>query len=236
MRLCINIDHIATLRNARGGKEPDPIEAARICENAGADGIVVHLREDRRHINDHDVRTLRETITTKLDLEMGASDEIISIALEIVPDLVTLVPEKREELTTEGGLDVYGQRSKLRRVVEQFHARNIPVSLFVDPVPQQIEASKEIGAEMIEIHTGEYSDANDPREVKRLLQQIADAATLGKSIGLGVNAGHGLNYTNVSQVVAIQAIDEMSIGHSVISRAAFVGLDQAVKEMRQLVQ
>lgn len=236
MRLCINIDHIATLRNARGGKEPDPIEAARICEHAGADGIVVHLREDRRHIKDHDVRSLRDIITTKLDLEMGASDEIVSIALKIVPDLVTLVPEKREELTTEGGLDVFGQRSKLRRVVEQFHARNIPVSLFVDPVLQQIEASKEIGAEMIEIHTGEYSDATDPHEVKRLLQQIADAATLGKSVGLGVNAGHGLNYVNVSQVAAIQAIDEMSIGHSIISRAAFVGLHQAVKEMQQLVQ
>jgi pyridoxine 5-phosphate synthase len=236
MRLCINIDHIATLRNARGGSEPDPVTAARLCEQAGADGIVVHLREDRRHIKDHDVWKLRETIRTKLDLEMGASDEIISIALRIVPDLVTLVPEKRQELTTEGGLDIVGQKDKLRNVVAQFHSLNIPVSLFIDPVQSQIEASKEIGADMIEIHTGEYAEASGPAESQQQLNTIMQAAIAGKKLGLGVNAGHGLNYINVAAVCAIREIDEMSIGHSIISRAAFVGIEQAVREMAALVQ
>lgn len=236
MRLCINIDHIATLRNARGGNEPDPVAAAAVCEAAGADGIVVHLREDRRHIKDHDVRRLRQSVTTKLDLEMGASDEIVRIALEITPDLVTLVPEKRQELTTEGGLDVYGQRERLSDVVQQFHARKIPVSLFIDPVPQQIEASHAIGAEMIEIHTGEYAEAADPSAAQRHLDAIIAAARLGKSLGLTVNAGHGLNYSNVRAVAAVETIDEMSIGHSIIARAAFVGLDRAVREMGALVQ
>ncbi len=236
MNLCINIDHIATLRNARGGMEPDPVEAARICEQAGADGIVVHLREDRRHIKDHDVWKLRETITTKLDLEMGASDEIVSIALQIVPDLVTLVPEKRQELTTEGGLDVIAHKEKLKHVIELFHGKNIPVSLFIDPVKAQIEASHEIGSDMIELHTGEYAEAKEPKDVQRLLNEITAAAQLGKQFGLEVNAGHGLNYRNVRAVTAIPQIDEMSIGHSIISRAAFVGLEQAVKEMLALVK
>lgn len=236
MRLCINIDHIATLRNARGGTEPDPIAAAKVCERAGADGIVVHLREDRRHIKDHDVWKLRETITTKLDLEMGASDEIVAIALEIIPDLITLVPEKRLELTTEGGLDVLAQKEKLKNVIAQFHAKKIPVSLFVDPVITQIEASKEIGADMIELHTGEYAEATGEQELQRLLKEIVSAAQYGKQIGLEVNAGHGLNYLNVSAVAAIPQIDEMSIGHSIISRAAFVGLERAVKEMIALVK
>jgi pyridoxine 5-phosphate synthase len=224
------------LRNARGGKEPDPIEAANICEHAGADGIVVHLREDRRHIKDNDVWKLREMITTKLDLEMGASDEIVAIALNIVPDLVTLVPEKRQELTTEGGLDVIAQKEKLKNIIAQFHAKKIPVSLFVDPVTAQIEASKEIGTDMIELHTGEYAEAKEEQELQRLLREIISASTYGKKIGLEVNAGHGLNYTNVSAVAAIPQIDEMSIGHSIISRAAFVGLDCAVKEMIALVK
>lgn len=236
MRLCINIDHIATLRNARGGTEPDPIHAAKVCEDAGADGIVVHLREDRRHIKDADVRMLRKTVRTKLDLEMGASDEIISIALDIVPDLVTLVPEKRQELTTEGGLDVVAQKEKLRAVIDRFHQKHIPVSLFVDPVAAQIETSKEIGSDMIELHTGEYAEAKDEREVLRTIQEIVSAAKLGKKIGLEVNAGHGLNYVNVKTVAAIKEIDEMSIGHSIISRAAFVGLNQAVREMIALIK
>ncbi len=236
MRLCINIDHIATLRNARGGTEPDPVAAAVICERAGADGIVVHLREDRRHIKDHDVITLRKTITTKLDLEMGASDEIVAIALKIVPDLITLVPEKRQELTTEGGLDVVSQKEKLKKVIAQFHAKKIPVSLFVDPVIAQIESSKEIGADMVELHTGEYAEATEQKEMQRLLKEIVSAAHYGKQIGLDVNAGHGLNYANVSNVAAIPHIDEMSIGHSIISRAAFVGLERAVKEMIALVK
>ncbi|NUN70018.1 MAG: pyridoxine 5'-phosphate synthase [Bacteroidetes bacterium] len=236
MRLCINIDHIATLRNARGGTEPDPVAAAAICESAGADGIVVHLREDRRHIKDHDVRTLRSTVTTKLDLEMGASEEIVRIALDIVPDLVTLVPEKRQELTTEGGLDVLGQQDRLADVVHRFHARHIPVSLFIDPVQEQIEASHAVGAEMIEIHTGEYAEAKDGIEAQRHLDAIIHAAELGKQLGMTVNAGHGLNYTNVTRVAAIPQIDEMSIGHSIIARASFVGLDRAVREMLTLVR
>ncbi len=236
MRLCINIDHIATLRNARGGTEPDPVAAAIICERAGADGIVVHLREDRRHIKDHDVWKLREMVTTKLDLEMGASDEIVAIALDIVPDLITLVPEKRQELTTEGGLDVVAQKEKLKNVIEIFRAKKIPVSLFVDPVIAQIEASKEIGSDMIELHTGEYAEATEEQELQRLLKEIFFAAEYGKRIGLEVNAGHGLNYKNVSSVAAITQIDEMSIGHSIISRAAFVGLECAVKEMIALVK
>ncbi len=236
MRLCINIDHIATLRNARGGMEPDPIAAAALCERAGADGIVVHLREDRRHIKDRDVRTLRKTVTTKLDLEMGASDEIVGIAISVAPDLVTLVPEKRQELTTEGGLDVLAQKESLRTVIKKFHDHGIPVSLFVDPVVAQIEISKEIGADMVELHTGEYAEAKSEAEAKRLVRQIHSAAELGKQIGLEVNAGHGLNYVNVVPVSSIPFIDEMSIGHAVIARAAFVGLEQAVKEMLALVK
>lgn len=236
MELSVNIDHIATIRNARGGIEPDPVAAAEICEQAGADGIVVHLREDRRHIKDRDVRILRETVATKLDLEMGANEDIIMIALELVPDLVTLVPEKRQELTTEGGLDVFAQREKLKRVIDRFHEKKIPVSLFVNPDRKQIDASKEIGADVIELHTGEYSDAVNEAERQRLLKQIQESAVYGKSIGLVVNAGHGLNYTNVAQVAAIGAINEMSIGHSIISRATFVGLDRAVKEMLTLVK
>lgn len=236
MRLCINIDHIATLRNARGGAEPDPVAAAVACEKAGADGIVVHLREDRRHIKDADVWKLREIITTKLDLEMGATDEIVAIALQVVPDLVTLVPEKRQELTTEGGLDVISHKEKLRAVIDQFHSKNIPVSLFIDPVLKQIETAKSIGADMIEIHTGEYAETKESVAAELLLKIIRQAAIAGKEFGLGVNAGHGLNYMNVSPVASISAIDEMSIGHSIISRAAFVGLTHAVKEMSLLVQ
>lgn len=236
MRLCINIDHIATLRNARGGVEPDPVSAAAVCERAGADGIVVHLREDRRHIRDHDVFLLRKTVETKLDLEMGANEEIIGIALTVVPDLITLVPEKRQELTTEGGLDVIAHKEKLRTVIDRFHQKNIPVSLFVNPVQAQIDVSKEIGADMIELHTGEYSEASERDRAERLLQDLRTAAEYGKRLGLGINAGHGLNYVNVLPVAQIVAIEEMSIGHSIISRAAFVGLEQAVREMKELIR
>ena len=236
MKLSINIDHIATIRNTRGGAEPDPVAAAVLCELAGADGIVVHLREDRRHIRDRDVRLLRETVKTKLDLEMGANEDIIAIALDVIPDLITLVPEKRQELTTEGGLEVADQKEKLKKVIDRFHEKNIPVSLFINPVKEQIDASKEIGADMIELHTGEYSDAKRESELHRLFEEIRFCAEYGKGIGLGVNAGHGLNYLNVKPVAQIQWIDEMSIGHSIISRAAFVGLERAVKEMLVLVK
>jgi len=235
MKLSVNIDHIATLREARGGIEPNPVVAAAICERAGADGIVCHLREDRRHINDRDVRLLRESLATKLDLEMAATGEIIAIALKVTPDLVTLVPEKRRELTTEGGLDVVGQRAKLRRAVERFHEKEILVSLFVDPVRKQIDASKEIGADIIEIHTGEYVEARGDFRQKKLIAKIQSVAEHAKSLGLGVNAGHGLDYDNVRAVAQISFIDEISIGHAIITRSLFVGLEQAVREMRELV-
>jgi len=236
MRLAINIDHIATLRNARGGAEPDPVEAARICEEAGACGIVCHLREDRRHIRDEDVRALRRSVTTRLDLEMAATDEIIRIALDVVPDLITLVPERRKELTTEDGLDVKANKRLLGDAIKAFHEKKIAVSLFVNPVRDQIEAAREIGSDVIEIHTGEYADAQDVQVQTRLLAEIRTAAALAKSLGLGINAGHGLNYTNVLPVAAIADIDELSIGYAVIVRAITVGLDRAVKEMLSLVQ
>jgi pyridoxine 5-phosphate synthase len=236
MRLAINIDHVATLRNARGGTDPDPVKAARICEEAGAVGIVCHLREDRRHMKDDDVRRLRSFIKKKLDLEMAATQEIIGIAIETKPDLVTLVPERRLELTTEGGLDVVAQKIYLGGVVRQFKQNKIPVSLFIDPTEAQVRASADIGTDMIEIHTGEYAEAETDREAKEQLQRMQDAAKLGKLLNLGVNAGHGLDYDNVAAVAAIPEIDEVSIGHAVIIRALFVGLDQAVREMIKLVE
>ncbi|MBI5472020.1 MAG: pyridoxine 5'-phosphate synthase [Ignavibacteriae bacterium] len=236
MRLAINIDHVATIREARGGVEPDPVTAAGICELAGAEGIVCHLREDRRHINDRDVRLLRETVKTKLDLEMAATEEIIRIAIETLPDLVTLVPEKRQELTTEGGLDVAGNKNYLRDAIKEFHKQEIDVSLFVDPTAGQIEAAHEIGADMIELHTGEYANARTEKEAAALLDVIRNAARLGKELGLGVNAGHGLNYVNIRPFASIKEIDEVSIGHAIISYAVFVGLDRAVREMRKLVE
>ncbi len=235
MQLAINIDHVATIRNARGGTTPDPVEAAAICERAGAVGIVCHLREDRRHIRDNDVRQLRTTVRTKLDLEMAATDEIIQIALDVKPDLVTLVPEKRQELTTEGGLDVVAQKKRLADVITSFHRGKIAVSLFVDPVRAQIETSKEIGADMVELHTGEYANARSERDVREQLDRIRSSAALGKSLGLTVNGGHGLDYANVSPVAAIKEIHEVSIGHAVITKALFVGLEKAVEDMLKLV-
>jgi pyridoxine 5-phosphate synthase len=236
MRLAINIDHVATLREARGGVEPDPVAAAAICELAGAEGIVCHLREDRRHVNDRDVRLLRETVKTKLDLEMAATEEIIRIALETLPELVTLVPEKRQELTTEGGLDVRAHKSYLQDVIKEFHKHDIEVSLFVDPVAEQIEAAKHIGADMIEIHTGEYANARSEKEAQALLEIVRAAARLGAELGLGVHAGHGLTYSNVKPLARIEEIQEVSIGHAVISYAVFVGLDRAVREMRECIR
>lgn len=235
MRLAINIDHVATVRNARGGNEPDPVVAAEMAERAGAQGIVCHLREDRRHIKDRDLQELRKSVKTKLDLEMGASEEIVAIALRTKPDLVTLVPERRKELTTEGGLDVVAQQRKLKDVISEFRRNGIPVSLFVDPVPAQIEASRVVGAELIEIHTGEYANAGSPKETRLQLAAVEAAAKLGKSLGMGVNAGHGLNYLNTAAIVSIRTIDEVSIGHAVITRALFVGIEQAVREMLAVI-
>ncbi len=236
MRLCINIDHVATLRESRGGIEPDPVTAAHLCELAGADGIVCHLREDRRHINDRDLRLLRETIKTKLDLEMAATDEIVKIAVETLPELSTLVPERRQELTTEGGLDVRGHKHHIRDVVEELRRHDIEVSLFIDPVPGQIEAAHEVGADKVEIHTGEYANARDQRRQAECLKAIQESAKLAVELGLGVNAGHGLNYLNIIPIREISEIEEVSIGHALISRALFVGLDRAVREMIALAR
>jgi pyridoxine 5-phosphate synthase len=236
MRLSVNIDHIATIRNARGGDVPNPVEAARICEAAGAVGIVCHLREDRRHMKDNDIRALRKSITTKLDLEMAPTEEIIGIALQTKPELVTLVPERRQELTTEGGLDVLARKKYLSGVLQQFRKASIPVSLFIAPDERQIRAAAEIGTDMIELHTGEYADALQEEEIQEHLQRIRESAKLGKSLGLGVNSGHGLGYENIKPVAAIPEIEEVSIGYAVIVRALFVGLDQAVREMIQLVK
>ncbi|MDH3997812.1 MAG: pyridoxine 5'-phosphate synthase [Desulfuromonadales bacterium] len=233
-KLGVNVDHIATLRQARGGKEPDPVAAAAIAELAGADGITVHLREDRRHIQDRDVMLLRRTVQSHLNLEMAATDEMVSIALKVKPDYVTLVPEKRQELTTEGGLDVVKHRDSLTRRIDQLHQAGIVVSLFVDPDTEQLKACARVKADYIEIHTGSYCDAEGD-EQKAELAKIAESIKLGKKLGMGVNAGHGLNYRNIKPVLALGGVEEYNIGHSIISRAVLVGLDRAVKEMAQLV-
>ncbi|TKB25998.1 pyridoxine 5'-phosphate synthase [Desulfopila sp. IMCC35006] len=235
-KLAINVDHVATIRQARGISEPDPVSAAAICELAGASGIVIHLREDRRHIQDRDVFLLRQTIKTKLNLEMGANKEIVKIALNVKPDLITLVPEKRQELTTEGGLDVLSQKKKIAKVIEKMTAASIPVSIFADPDPDQLTAAYDVGATFVELHTGKYCDVigeNNRQHEFQLLQEAAEAAA---QMGLRVCAGHGLNYQNTVPIAAIDTIEELSIGHAIIARAVFVGLDQAVREMLALIR
>lgn len=234
--LAINVDHVATIRQARGINSPDPVAAAAICEMAGASGIVTHLREDRRHIQDRDALLIRETIKTKLNFEMGANKEIIKFALNLMPDLVTLVPEKRAELTTEGGLDVAGQMKKLGKTVEKFAAKDIPVAFFIDPTSEQLHAARDIGATFVELHTGRYCDATTEAERHHELQLIIAAAQEASELGLRVNAGHGLDYHNAAPIAAIDAIEELSIGHSIIGRAVFSGLDQAVRDMLHIVQ
>jgi pyridoxine 5-phosphate synthase len=236
VRLAVNIDHVATLREARGELEPDPITAARICERAGAKGIVCHLREDRRHINDRDVRLLRKTVKTKLDLEMAAAEEIIRIAADVQPDLATLVPERRQELTTEGGLDVKKAMRHLSRTIDKLHNHDILVSLFVDPASDQVKAAAEIGADFVEIHTGEYANARTRKDARRQFKRVREMAEFGRSLNLRVNAGHGLNYVNTRPIATIDAIEEVSIGHAIISHAVYVGLHTAVSEMAKLVK
>ena len=233
-KLGVNIDHVATIRQARGGTEPDPVAAAAIAELAGADGITVHLREDRRHIQDRDVMILRSTLQTHLNLEMAATDDMVAIAMKVVPDYVTLVPEKRQELTTEGGLDVAKCSQLLTRQIGLLHQAGIMVSLFIDPDLEQLKASARVKADYIEIHTGSYCEAKGAAKDAEL-GQIEEAIKAGLKLGLRVNAGHGLNYQNIRPLLALGGVEEYNIGHSIISRAVLVGLDRAVREMADLV-
>ncbi len=236
MRLTLNVDHIATLRNARGEEQPDPVTAALIAEQAGVDGIVVHLREDRRHISERDVRLLRELITTKLDLEMAATEEIIKIACDVGPELATIVPEKRQELTTEGGINVIDNVTLLKDTIKELHNSNIEVSLFIEPDLNHIDVAAEIETDLIEIHTGIFANALSEEEQFDELERIRIASKHAKKLGLGVNAGHGLNYQNIKIFRELTDIDEVSIGHSIIARAVVVGIKEATQEMIRLLK
>ena len=235
MYLGVNIDHIATLREARGTIYPCPVEAALICEQAGADSITLHLREDRRHINDADVELMRRSLKTKMNLEMAATDEMLSIAVSIKPEDCCLVPEKREELTTEGGLDVASQTPRMREVCQRLAEDSIRVSLFIDADKNQIDAAKECGAPVIEIHTGHYADAKDERLRNEHFQKIKEASIYAHSIGLQVNAGHGLTLENTGRIAALNELVELNIGHSIVARAVFVGLAEATREMKAIM-
>ncbi|MCU7877004.1 MAG: pyridoxine 5'-phosphate synthase [Candidatus Thiodiazotropha sp. (ex. Lucinoma kazani)] len=232
--LGVNIDHVATLRQARGTRYPEPVQAAIVAEQAGADVITLHLREDRRHIQDRDVEMLSDLLQTRMNLEMAATSEMASIATRFRPHDCCLVPEKREELTTEGGLDVVGNLDYMKDYCSELNDAGIRVSLFIDADTQQLDAAKESGAAVVEIHTGHYADAVNDRARHVELERIINAVDYGKRIGLQVNAGHGLDYHNVQAIVAIEGITELNIGHSIICRALFTGLDRAVKEMKRL--
>jgi len=235
-KLGVNIDHVATLRQARGVRYPDPVTAAGIVELAGADGIVAHLREDRRHMQDRDILLLREVVQGQFNLEMAATEEMVRIALSVKPEVVTLVPEKREELTTEGGLDVVKFFKPIRKATRRLQEAGISVSLFVDPQKDQIKASEETGANTVEIHTGHYCDAKDPSEGKQELNKIHVAVEEASRRHLRIAAGHGLHYKNVSPIAEIREIEELNIGHSIVARSVFVGLTQAVREMIALIR
>ena len=234
MILGVNVDHVATLRQARMGCEPDPVMAATLAILGGADGITVHLREDRRHIQDRDLWMLREFVPVELNLEMAATKEMIRIAIDIKPDLVTLVPEKRQELTTEGGLDVKSQKRHIRESIKRIQSAGIPVSLFINPDQDDIEISGQTGADMVEIHTGMYANAKGKIQEKEL-GRVMKSIKYGLDIGLHVNAGHGLNYYNVSEIASIHGIRGLYIGHSIISRAVFAGMEKAVQDMKDLI-
>lgn len=235
VKLGVNVDHIATLREARKERNPDPVAAALIAEMAGANGITAHLREDLRHIQERDVRLLRQTVTTRLNLEMAPTAAMVEFALELQPDMVTLVPERRAELTTEGGLDVAAHEKELEKIVANLRAQRIVVSLFIDPEARQVRASQKVGADMVELHTGHFARAfahepgEDPWQAERA--RLVDAAALGNRLGLRVNAGHGLDYQNVAYVSSIPRMEELNIGHSIISRSVMVGMDRAVRDM-----
>jgi pyridoxine 5-phosphate synthase len=233
IRLGVNIDHVATIRQARRAKEPDPVAAAILATLGGADGITAHLREDRRHVQDRDLFVLRETVTTRLNLEMAAADEIIGIALKVKPDEATLVPEKRQELTTEGGLDVLANVASVKAAVDRLKGAGIHVSLFIDPDPQQIDASRKLGSDAIEFQTASYSEAVGEAAVARELEKLRQGTAQATGLGLHVHMGHGLNYWNVQPIVRIAGVEELNIGHSIVSRAVLVGMERAVREMKQ---
>ncbi len=235
IKLGVNIDHVATIRQARRTTEPDPVAAAVFAELAGADGITVHLREDRRHIQDRDVRLLRQTVQSRLNLEMAVAEPIVEFALEVKPEMSTLVPERREEVTTEGGLDVAGQLKRVTAAVRRLQKAGIVVSLFIDPSAAQVKAAAATGAAFVEFHTGRYADARGETAIDKELQALLQAARLARKAGLRVNAGHGLNYRNVAAVCAMAGVEEFNIGHSIISRAVLVGLDRAIREMRAAI-
>ncbi len=235
MILGVNIDHVATLRQARRGIDPDPVMAATLAILGGADGITVHLREDRRHIQDRDVEILRQFVPGELNLEMASTKEMVNIATKIKPDLVTLVPEKRQELTTEGGLDVKSAKNVITEAIRKIHSEGIPVSLFINPDLEDIAISKKIGTDMVEIHTGMYANTKGGKQDKELAR-VMNAVKHGLDIGLVVNAGHGLNYFNVIRIASIEGIRGLYIGHSIVSRAVLVGMERAVREMKELIK
>jgi pyridoxine 5-phosphate synthase len=235
IRLGVNIDHVATLRQARRAKEPDPVAAAVLAQLGGADGITIHLREDRRHIQDRDVRLLRQTVTRILNLEMAVADEIVAIACEVKPDQVTLVPERRQELTTEGGLDVVGNRRSVTAAIAKLAEHDIPVSMFIAADKKQIDASQEVGAVAIELHTGAYADAPTAEVRRRHLHGLRDAAEHARQLGLHVHMGHGLDTINVVDIARIPGVEELNIGFSIVARAVFLGLEQAVREMKETI-
>lgn len=234
--LGVNIDHIATLRNARGTTYPDPVQAAFIAEQAGADGITIHLREDRRHITDRDLMLISQTVQTRLNLEMAVTEEMIEIACQTQPDFCCLVPEKRQEVTTEGGLDVVGNEEKVADAIKRLSLAGIKVSLFIDPDHEQINAADRVGSPFIEIHTGAYADAEDEQAQEKEFVRIRDAVTYAASKGLKVNAGHGLHYHNVQRIAALPELYELNIGHAIIGQAVFSGLAPAVEEMKRLMR
>ncbi len=236
MRLGVNIDHIASIRQIRRATAPEPVFAAFLCEAAGADSIVVHLREDRRHIKERDLYLLKQVVETKLNLEMSLASDIVDVACDVCPPQVTLVPERRQELTTEGGLDVVGNRKRIGRVIDKLKRHNIMVSLFIDPVKYQIDECLKLRVKMVELHTGRYAEARTDSNKRSRLSELARAASYAHQRGMVVNAGHGLDYYNVPAVVKIKCIEELNIGYSIVCRAALVGLEQAVREMKELIR
>ncbi|MCS7168281.1 MAG: pyridoxine 5'-phosphate synthase [Gemmatales bacterium] len=235
IRLGVNVDHVATVRQARRAREPDPVWAAMEAQLGGADGITVHLREDRRHIQERDVRLLRELVAVRLNLEMSLAEDIVRFACEVCPDEATIVPERRQELTTEGGLDVVGHEDRVQQVVKRLRERGILVSLFIEPDVRQIECARLVGAQAVEFHTGRYAHASNPEERQRELEMLIEAARYAHEAGLHVHMGHGLNYANVCAIAAIPQVEELNIGHSIVARAIFVGMRQAVREMKELI-